>query len=399
MKNILKVIVLAAASILAAQADAARTNQRQSKGRGAKQIKVKPLPHEPVAAGFVDWRGFETALQTNPTVNHPSDLRGRFVIVVTVEADKAVAQFGKCMKIQSLGVNPPSHTGSWADMPAHHDVAVVFNIKGGGPEHAEKLWKDEEIGRMKPNYAFNVFSGLGFEGEPDSGASYPFVYVMPPEGTEPLCKVSVASSKDFSGEIKKAIAAARKNLKPWRDWYGYLDEVKHAKKAESVIESGKPFGPVMMQLKKDIQSKKPEVARESQIIYDAIMQKRNDLIFRMQREYRSEPFVAMHDYEQFVRRWPADKKLMAKMNEDLDSVPELKQGYAVYETFKKYSNPEYIPATASEASKAVNELKRIKPTVDKLTASKMMSVQNMAFTIQQALDGLIEEIPTRVQPK
>ena len=399
MNNLLKILLSAAACFFCVQTDAAKSgfNQQAQKGKNAKQVKVKPPPHEPVAAGFADWRGFETALHTNFAVQHPSSLRGRFVVVVELEADKALAQFKKCMNLQTLGINPPQHTGTWADLPACRDTTVVFNIKNGTPDNVEKILKDEDIAKNLYLYTYNFFSNLGFEGAPDSGAKYPFVYVMPPEGLEPVFKGD--ASKPVLKEVKAAIAAARKELKPWREWFGRLEEIKYEKKVESTVLAGKPFAPVMMQLRKDILSKKPEVSREAQIFYDAITQRKYDLMYRIMREYRVEPFVAMRDFDVLAHRWPSEKRLMAKAVEYLDSLPDFKQGYAAYAAFVKYSDPEYMPATAAEAAKAVAELKKAKPLVEKLTTSKVMTIQNVAFTMQQGIDALIDEIPTRVQGK
>ena len=105
---------------------------------------VKKLEEEPVADGFVKWRGLDSFKGKGYLrCVTPSDLRGRFTIVVDIDETKAVEQIRATLSLRRLEFIP-SVGFDWNFATINRDVLVVYNLHGLSEDDlAEKLVKDE----------------------------------------------------------------------------------------------------------------------------------------------------------------------------------------------------------------------------------------------------------------
>ena len=273
---------------------------------------VKKLETAPVADGFVKWTGFDTIKGTkNARWLSPSDLRGRFVVVVDIDAAKAPEQIKTTMGVQSMAFNPTWHSTDWDFTPVPRDTVVVYNVHDLSDEDIhKKLYENETIKNELECRAFNFYGFVTFEGAPDCQGERPYVYVMGPEGSETLYKGKYVVNKTLT-EVKDAIAKAAAGLPAWRPWYGYVGEVMYTKGFDAAIAGGKGLAPFLQVLKKGIVSKKPEVAAESQRLYDALEQRKGDLLYAIKTERYMSICATLYDIDEVSRRFPTLKRDLA----------------------------------------------------------------------------------------
>ena len=354
---------------------------------------VKKLEEEPVADGFVKWRGLDSFKGKGYLrCVTPSDLRGRFTIVVDIDETKAVEQIRATLSLRRLEFIP-SVGFDWNFATINRDVLVVYNLHGLSEDDlAEKLVKDEILKQI--GY-FNYFGNAIFEGAPNSGTERPYIYVMGPEGNEPLYKGKMDKSKTDK-DVRDAIEKAKAALPAWRPWYGYVDKVKHTKGFDAVIDGGKSLDQVIASLKKGISSKKHEVAIESQRLYDAIGRVKGDLLYRINSERLDAPFAAMYDIEEIEKRFPAMKEKLASYSEKIARAhPNAKSVYKHYALYRKCAAPAFHPKSKTEAKKLAVELSKSKSVLEKLANDKDIAIQNLALTLPQHIDELIAELQLR----
>lgn len=403
MKAALKFSIAILLALSVSFAEAAKKerdkNAKNAKGDKAKTEKVerKAVKDVPVAEGFPHWKGFETWLPGSARQLTPSDLRGRYAVVVEMKGNKAslLGQFKRVMTLQFLGFNPSSQT-SWDFGLPHSDVIVVFNIHDAGEDVIGKDFSGEEdIKKELSQRAFNFYTDLTFEGAPDAQSEYPFVYVMPPEGMEPIFKAK--ANDDIRKQVGAAIKKAKAAPKTWHDYYGYVEEVKHTKGYDAAIAGGKTLMPIIAALRKGIVSTDPEVAKESQMLYDAIEQRKGDLEYFIAKEWRVSAAAAISDYNELVARFPAMKKdaalkgLVAKAQ----AVPDISSVMKVYPPFRIACDVNRRSISPSEAKKLAADMKKSKAVIDKLANSKTIHVQNLALLMQQMLDERVSEMEAK----
>ena len=354
---------------------------------------VKKLEEEPVADGFVKWRGLDSFKGKGYLrCVTPSDLRGRFTIVVDIDETKAVEQIRATLSLRRLEFIP-SVGFDWNFATINRDVLVVYNLHGLSEDDlAEKLVKDEILKQI--GY-FNYFGNAIFEGAPNSGTERPYIYVMGPEGNEPLYKGKMDKSKTDK-DVRDAIEKAKAALPAWRPWYGYVDKVKHTKGFDAVIDGGKSLDQVIASLKKGISSKKHEVAIESQRLYDAIGRVKGDLLYRINSERLDAPFAAMYDIEEAEKRFPAIKAKLSLISEKIARAhPSAEAVYKHYALYRKCADPAFHPKSKAEVKKLVAELSKSKAVLRKLVDDKDIAIQNLALTLPQHIDELIAELQLR----
>lgn len=381
---------------LPAQAKKAEKQKNAPKGSKAAEAsaaaaaRAKKAEALQVAENFPRWSGFDTWLYGSARELTPSDLRGRFAVIVELKGAEAVSQFKKTMNLQSLGFNIPFSASFESAFP-HSDTIVVYNFHGADASIVDKLKGDDEVKKTCGRFAYSFYTGVTFDGAPDPQGGYPFVYVMPPEGMEPLFKDKVKTGSETLKQVSSAIKKARSSLGKWHDWYGYVGEVKYLKTYDAAIASGKTLAPVEAQLRKAISSKNPEEAREAQMLYDAIWQKKGDLEYLIKKEAGISPVAAVYDYEELVSRFPAAKKDAALkiLGAKVQSIPDVSAAMKAYESFRIASDPNRRELSPAEAKKLAADLKKAKPIVEKLVKSRTLSVQNAAFAMQQAIDELV----------
>ena len=358
---------------------------------------VRKLEAEPVADGFVKWRGLDSFKGKGYLrCVTPSDLRGRFTIVVDIDETKAVEQIRATLSLRRLEFIP-SVGFDWNFATINRDVLVVYNLHGlSEVDLAEKLVKDEILKQI--GY-FNYFGNATFDGAPNSGTERPYIYVMGPEGNEPLYKGKMDKSKTDK-DVRDAIEKAKAALPAWRPWYGYVDKVKHIKGFDAAIDGGKPLNQVIASLKKGISSNKQEAAMESQRLYDAIGRVKGDLLYRINSERLEAPFAAMYDIEEAEKRFPAIKAKLSLISEKIAKAhPNAQSVYKHYALYRKCADPAFCPKSKSEAKKLAVELSKSKSVLEKLANDKDIAIQNLALTLPQHIDELIEELPGKVLQK
>ncbi len=358
---------------------------------------VKKLEAEPVADGFVKWTGLDSVRGTGYLrCVTPSDLRGRFAIIVDIDETKAVEQIRATHQVRGLEFIPRLGL-DWNFEAINRDVLVIYNLHGlSEADLAEKVLKDPILQQIT---GFSYFSNVTFDGAPNSESERPYIYVMGPDGKEPLYKGKLDKAKTAK-EIRDAIEKAKAALPAWRPWYGYVEKAKYSKGFEAAIHGGKPLEQIIMSLKKGISSKKQDVAMESQRLYDAIGRTKGDLLYRIIYERLDAPFAAMYDIEEATRRLPSMRGKLASYSEKIEKAhPNAKSAYKHYALYRKYADPAFHPKSKGEAKKMVAELSKSKQAVAKFADDDDVAIQTLAMTLPGFIDSLIEELPTRVLQK
>ena len=355
---------------------------------------VKKLESVPVAEGFVAWKGFDTIkCARNARWLAPGDLRGRFAIVVEIDEAKFVEQLKATLWLVSLGFASDWLT-DWDFAPISRDVVVVYNVYGVSEwDLLHKVFSDKEL----RNY--NFYGHVTFDGAPDSATERPYVYVMGPEGKEPIYKGKYVKTKTGK-DIRAAIQKASSELSAWRPWYGYVTEVKHVKGFDAAVKGGKALAQFEMTLKKGVSGKNAEVAAESQRLYDAIEQRKGDLLFQIRSEWSSAPCAALYDIEELTKRFPRMKRDISVYSDRIAKAhPDIAKVYKHYALYRRCADPAFQLKNAGEVKKQTAELSKSKSVLATLADNKDNVVQNMAAKLPSLIDNLIEELPTKVVQK
>lgn len=362
---------------------------------------------EPVAAGFPQWQG---VLPKNHVLGREitaSDLRHKVTVVVEFEPnDKLKAQILKASSFLGatgfMGLGESSGWEKLEEIP--RNVILLFSNRGAkdpeGIKEALKVTKSEENmlayvrGTMVPFY-----DNVTFVGGPETEGKRPYFYVMGPNGTTPLAqgKLDDAGVKAARAAIAKGNEQMAKGAK-WQKFYGTVDPT-HFPAISKAIEKDKPLGPVMTAIQKDVLSKDVEKARESQIVYDALVQTRDDLLFRIILEARACPHRAYYDFQQLVKYWPSEKKKLDDVMARLKSIPDAEKLAKMFCKAMTWADPDFECRNAGEAKKIVTELKKMKTQLVKMKESNVTIVQNGAVKLDLEIDTLIETIPDRVAGK
>ena len=392
--------VLAAITACGAPKRDGKTKGSEADLRNGWIREVKKLEAEPVAGGFVKWTGLD-GVMGNGHLNRftPSDLRGRFVIVIEIDGAKAVEQINATLPVRCLGLEFMPGVGfDWNFEKVDRDVLVVYNLHNiSEKDLEEKILKGEVVKRL---VGFECFRNVTFDGAPNSETDRPYVYVMGPDGKEPLYKGKMDKVQTPKG-VRDAIKKAKAALPTWRPWYGYVDNVKHIKGFDVAVEGGKPLVKVIASLKKGILSKDQEVAAESQMLYDALGRTRGDMIYQIRKKvWFGAPVAALYDIEEVVKRFPAMKNTLSPYSEKIAAAhPTAKTVYKHYALYRKYSDPAFHPKSDAEAKKLAAELSKAKQAMDKFANDKDIAIQNIALSLPQRIDDLIAELPGKVLQK
>lgn len=403
MRTYCGTILMAIICMLAAAAacGAAKRDKNNSTDRREEWIReVKKLESEPVADGFVKWRGLD-GVMGNMHLNRftPSDLRGRFVIVIELDDTKVEEQINATLPVRGSGLDfMPGISFDWNFESIDRDVLVVYNLHNlSEKDLEEKVLKSDAVKRL---VSFDYFNNVTFDGAPNSETDRPYVYVMGPDGKEPLYKGKMDKVQTPKG-VRDAIKKAKAALPTWRPWYGYVDNVKHIKGFDVAVEGGKPLVKVIASLKKGILSKDQEVAAESQMLYDALGRTRGDMIYQIRKKvWFGAPVAALYDIEEDVKRFPAMKNTLSPYSEKIAAAhPTAKTVYKHYALYRKYSDPAFHPKSDAEAKKLAAELSKAKQAMEKFANDKDIAIQNLALSLPQRIDDLIAELPGKVLQK
>ena len=396
-------VVLAFCALVTIAADGATPKRNgNSKNVGADPREewvreMKKLESESVADDFVKWAGLESfRCKEYLSCLTPGDLRGRFAIIVDIDDTKAAEQIRATLPLKRLEFMA-SLGFDWNFTTVNRDVLVIYNLHGlSEADLAEKVRKDEILKQL---VGFNYFSNVTFEGAPISAAERPYIYVMGPDGKDPLYKGKMDRDKTAK-DVRAAIEKVKGSLPVWRPWYGYVEKVNYTKGFDAAIDGGKSLDQVIASLKKGISSKKQEVAVESQRLYDALARTKGDLQYRLVYERLDAPFAAMYDIEELERRFPAMKDKLSLISEKIARAhPNAKAVYKHYALYRKCADPAFHPKSKAEAKKLATELSKSKSILAKLTDDNDIAIQNLALTMPQHIDDLIAELPGKVVQK
>ena len=369
---------------------------------------------DPVAEGYPDWQGISAKGYIMGREICPSDLRHKVTVVVDIQPnDKLQSQLVLAGNLVArTGLSRMEFGANWETLELPRDVIVVVSNRGGGKDKDREAIKEalkykgedrsisESLSTIR-SMGCAVYDDVTFTGAPDSTGKRPYVYVMGPEGKEPLCQGELNDA--MVKTVNAAIAKGKKQIAgweiKWRPFYGNIDEPKFFPVLAKTMEKGKPLAPVEKAILKDVVAKDPEKAKEAQILYDALCQTRSDLVMRIKLEVAACPHRAYYDIQQLVKYWPAEKKRLEAAYAKLKSIPDAEKMAKMFMKLKTWSEPEFTCKNAGEAKKIVAELNKMKKDLEKMKESKVIVVQNGALLMDIQVDELISLIPSKVPAK
>lgn len=369
---------------------------------------------DPVAEGYPDWQGMSAKTFIMGRELVPSDLRHKVAIVVDVQPnDKLQEQLVLAATFaQKVGMPTGWEGGNWETLELPRNVIFVVSNRGGGKDKDHEAIKaalkykgdDQAISAALVQYrgmACSMYDDITFTGAPDSTGKRPFVYVMGPEGREPLCQGELNAA--MMKTANAAIAKGKKQIEgwetKWRPFYGNIGEPKFFPVLAKTLDKGKPLAPVEKAILKDVVAKDPEKAKEAQILYDALCQTRSDLVMRIKMEVAACPHRAYYDIQQLVKYWPAEKKRLEAVYAKLKTVPDAEKMAKMFIKLKTWADPEFTCKNAGESKKILAELNKMKKDLEKMKESKVIVVQNGALLMDIQVDELISTIPLKVPAK
>ena len=363
---------------------------------------------EVVAGDFPKWTGvLPKNYLCGRKLESGSELRHRITLVIEFDADKALEQLCKTGPLGNHnGISPIVGHGEqdWTDMMLPRDVMVVFvarNIK-----KAEQVTdvltpktctSNPDLGPALASRA-PVYRDVTFDGAPDNGGKFPFVYIMGRDGKTPLLKEHYSDKTPEN--VFRVIGAERKKMTDagiaWRPFYGFVAEPKRFKDIGTALDKGKPLDAIEAKLQKAIASTDPEEAREAQMLYDALVQTRCDYILLLRYSWKESPHAAAYNMDVVTRCWPKVKKDLTAVADGLKSYVAAQPLIRMYPKIAHWSEPDFKCKNGAEAKKIVATLNKMKKTLAQLKddASNII-IQNCAIVIDAKIDGLVATMSER----
>lgn len=361
---------------------------------------------DPVASMYPDWQNVTPKNLIAGREVCPSDLRHKTVIVVEVQTgEKLKSQLMLAATYAMRGAFALKMGENWETVQVTRGVVEVVSVHGPNARkevtellQTAKTTKDQELGTIRQLDGNGCVIGedLTFPGAPDNGGQYPFVYVLGPNGKEPLYKgvLSKATYKDVHAAYQKANAETA--ALEWQPFVGSVKEPKYPQLTKA-LEKGKPLDPVAKAILKDVTSSDEAKAKEAQILFDAMNQTRSDLVMRIGMEASACPHRAAYDIQEVLKYWPSEKKRIESLTGKIRSNPDTELLSKVFCKLMDWADPNFTCKNTSEAKKIVQELNKMKKGIAPLKESKNLSIQNGALLIDLQIDDLITAIPTKVK--
>ena len=369
-------------------------------------------PGAAVLDGYPDWQGAVDKNHISGRYLCASDLRHKVTVVVDIEAgDNLAEQLAPVTKLVSKVGLDNLAKWEWETNPElPRDVIVVLS-NCGGPKDAAKIKETLESKDLSAplkaavgGLACSVYTGITFEGAPDSAGKRPFVYVMGPEGKEPL--YSGTLDEKSSHEALKAIETTMPKVASmgWKPFFGSLPDPVSYPTYGATIAKGKSLAQLEATLLKDIAGKDEDKAKEAQILYDALEQTRSDIGLRARAEIRTAPHRAYYDVQQLAKYWPKEKQRFAMEMAKINAIPQAKKLAAAYCDVMTWINPEFTVRNAGEAKKVVGKLQKIKKDLAAIKDLKdvpkqLEPLKYAAMDLDSKVDMLIDTIPNRLPEK
>lgn len=353
-----------------------------------------------VATGYPDWIVPGGKAHSFGREITPSDLRHKVTIVALFDAKKAKEHLPKMaflVKYFAAHFNGISLVDV-SDQELPRNTTVVFsNI--GDKKDAEIVETVKDSAFTKKYYRMGIaptgipyYDGVTFPGAPVPEGGLPYIYIMGPEGTDPIYK-----GNPDPAAIDAVVRKALKEMPKWRPYYGFLEETKtYGKQLADALGKGKPLDGVSAAARRGCLSSDPEVAKESQIIYDAIEQARSDLMHRIVMESSVSPHCTISDITTLTKFWPKTKKTVDPIRQKILSNPAIAQLAGIYVKFHEWENPDFRCKNAAETKRILAELAKMKRQIAPHKESKLISVQDVALLLDAKIDELISVVPTKV---
>ena len=382
-------------------------------------LSAAPGKTDPVAEGYPDWQGISAKSYIMGREICPSDLRHKVTVVVEIEpGEKLQSQLVLVGKfVERTGLSRLGFGANWETLELPRDVIVVVSNRGGGKDKDREAIKealkykgeDQDVSTSLSSIrsmGCSMYDNITFTGAPDTTGKRPFVYVMGPEGKEPLCQGGLDDA--MVKTVNSAIAKGKKQIAgweiKWRPFYGNVDEPKFNSQLTKTLAKGKkapkcPLDPVTKAILPNVKDKDAEKAKEAQVLYDAINQTRSDLLMRIYMEVRECPHRAYYDVQELLKYWPAEKKRLESVYAKFKAVPEAEKLAKMFIKMKTWEDPEFTCKNAGEAKKIVAELNKMKKDLEKMKESKVIVVQNGALIMDMKVDELISIVPSKVPSK
>lgn len=365
-----------------------------------------------VAPGYADWTGFEAKNMLRGRVLSASDLRHRVTVVALMKPDPSDAgciKLGDDLRLLAklpLLATRPDWVFAWDDPAVElpRKCLVVAVLRGKCTSQMVSKATASRQGEGEKGAASDwLVSGISFYSNaemingPDNADRYPYVYVMGPDGTEPLWK-GVYAKESFS-EIAKIVRKATSELREWTPLTGVADP-QHFKKEGQELLQGKPVKGILDRLQKGVTDADAEKAREAQIMYDAIWQYRADLLYRIREEYGVAPARAFVDLQKLIKMFPQEKKNLQMIDAKLKSSKATPTLGKMFEKYMEWSRPDFVFKNTSEAKKAVQLVNTWKKPLEKMSNDQSnAALAGEASLILSQLDGLAESLMTKLPQK
>lgn len=367
---------------------------------------------DPVAEGYPDWQGLSAKSRIVGRAICPSDLRHKVTVVIEVEPNEKL-QEQLIMAGGLIWTKQPGPSDNWETLELPRDQIVLVSCWGGAKKQEQVLaalksndqTASQRLAYFRSDFC-SMYDGATFTGAPDSTGKRPYVYVMGPEGREPLFQgalneAGVKAAAEAIAKGKKTIAGWDPK---WRPFFGNIAEPKFNTSLAKTLEKGKTakvasLVPVEKALLTDVKSKDAEKAKEAQVLYDALNQTRSDLVLRIRMEAGKCPHRAYYDIQELLKYWPSEKKRVEAAATRIKGNPELEPLAKIFCKVMEWSRPDFTCKNAGAAKKITQELNKMKKTLAKLKESKEIAVQNGAMTVEMKVDELISAIPAKVPAK
>ncbi len=364
-------------------------------------------PKVPVAEGFPYWEGLEPRASISGRLVTSSDLRHKVAMVIEVDCD---GKFKESMllaaRFANMNPRPDGHVG-WdmmKDEEFPRDTILLVSVFGKRPseEMLADIASDKQgaylvskppvtLRYLTPVYHNVRLGGVDYE---KLERKRPYAYVFSHEGGK--CVWEGTLDKNSAAAAKKAIAAARGKLPQWKVLTGIEDVSKLPAVAKS-IEKGNMKAASAAALAA-VRSKDAEISRQGQIVYDAIEQYKNDLVYRILIEANSSPVRALADVQRLVKMFPQEKRRLEEFEGVLTKSRELQSLGKIMEKVLQLKDPSYNPKPA-QLKKDLQFLNRWKRALKGLSEHPNTRVSGQAMLISSLIDDLTSEVSAKIGEK
>lgn len=355
---------------------------------------------DPVSPEYVDWQGVADKNRISGRYLDPADLRHKVVIVLEIEpSDKLREQLVAAAPLAAMTGLADAGSGGWEGVTLPRDVLFVVNNRGDRkPDVIKAALKapadasDDVKAALKvlSGPTVPVYDGITFEKAPESEGKRPYVYVMGPDGKEPVYEGAFDDSAVSA--VASAVETQKRSILLWEPNTGSVREPKFFPQVKAAVAKGGPLKTLVTTLAKETQSKDVNRAREAQILHDALIQARDDLTLKIELEVTKAPHLAFAEAQRLVKAWPSQKKYLLGALAKASAIPGAAQLGAICMKVMPYLRSGYTPKSAGEAKKAVAELGNLRKQLAKLKESKVPAVQEGATALDSQLESLASSL-------